>query len=220
MAIDGTARTLTKETDWRAAYDNDALGALQAATSAQNALYERMHIIRRGSLEQLAGNDWLDEIAARESYAWFAGKKGDRSRVSEDRVARALAWLDHACTCRHRVLHHRATGVPQRFVVLPSAICEVYWTTAPRLAAVVEQLRAARLTYGLPGDVPDSPESVAYLGAIAEKLHLVEPSASDVMNRAIRSSGVYVLVGSAPLVDNLDHAVASLLEERFSQPVG
>ncbi len=217
MAIGGPGRTLTEEVDWLAAFEKDPEAAFQLASQAQSALYEQIHVIRRETLKHLAGENWLNEISGRVSYKWFAGKEG--GRIGEDTAARALAWLDYACTCRNKVVHHRVAGVRPRFVVFPDAICEVYWIKEPRLAEVVEQLRRARQTFGIPGDVPNSSESVAYLSAIAEKIYSVAPSASDVMNRAIRTSGVYVLVGSAPLVDNLDDAVATLLEERFPQRV-
>lgn len=218
MGIDVPGQTLRQEGDWLAAYEAAPLATFQAAKSAQDGLYEQIHIIRRGSLCQLVGKDWLDEISARPSYGWLAGKdSGQAAPPANDRATRALAWLDYACVCRNKVRHHRKVGVRARFVVTPAAICEVYWTGTPQIATCVDLLRSPRnplkhLSFG----APDSGESVAYLSAIAEAIHTSEPEVCDEQRHAVRSSGVYVLVGSAAFIDNLDDSLAVLIEERFS----
>lgn len=212
--LEGAATLLTSPKSWEIAYAKDAHAAVTAAVNAQDALYERIHSIRRESLFRLVGKDWLDLVARDPSYAWFLGK--DRGRPSlGDRAARELAWLDYACACRNRVLHHRAQGIRLRYVVLPSMICEVYRTKAPKLADVVSQLGSARRTHGPPGAVPRAIDAVAYLTDIAENVRRVNPSASDAMYRAVRSSNVYIMSGSAAFVDNLDSALSRILEERF-----
>lgn len=218
MGFDVPGRILKQEGDWRAAYESDSLTTLQGATSAQDGLYEQVHVIRRGSFARLVGTDWLDEIAGRVSYAWLAAKDGGgqtRPPGAVDTAARSLARINHACACRNKVRHHREAGVRARFVVLPSAICEVYWTGTPRITSSVDLLRAARDMHGFPFGVPNSPEAVAYLSSIAEEIHASEPTLSDEMNHSIRSSDVCVLIGSAAFIDNLDGAFAVLLDERF-----
>lgn len=213
-AADPAARTLSERLDWLATYEKDREGTYEAARSALNSIYQQIHIIRRGSLPRLVGSDWLDEVAGRSSYGWFIGRRDDKSRSSADRAARALAWLDRAAACRNKVVQHRSAGVTPRFVVLPWALCEVYWTKAPRLADVAHYYQSVLPNYGHPIGDPRSPASVAYVASIAEELRSLDPPANDLMSRAVRSSSVYVLVGSAAFVQNLDQALVCILEER------
>lgn len=60
-----------------------------------------------------------------------------------------------------------------------------------------------------------STDDVAYLTSIAEQLHEDDPPLADAMRRAIKRSGVSVLLGSPALVRHLDAAIRRIVENRF-----